>query len=227
MRKILIVAGFGLIFIVVVATPFFISKPGNIVDSVLKIFSLPSLINELTSLRKENSEIKGQLFALESSYQLPSDNRYLYAKVFSLYPFNVKSRIYINLGFQDGIKIGQTVMFSKTAVVGQISSVSNNSSEVITFYDSKYSLPVKIGKSGIDGLLEGGVVPEIGLIDKTKQIAVGDPIVSASKDIPYGLYIGTVKSVNEDSSGTFFQAEINLPYALSDLSEVYVIKDAK
>lgn len=227
MKKILITAAFGIIVIVVIATPFFISKPGKVIDSAVQIFSLPSILDELTNLKKENSELKGQLFAFQGSYQLPADSRYAYAKVFSLYPFNVKSRIYINLGSKDGVILGQPVMFSKTALIGQVSAVNVDSSEVITFYDSKYSLPVKIGSKGIDGLLQGGVTPQVGLIDKNKPVAVGDPIVSASKDFSYGLYIGTVKSVTEDSSGTFFKTEIDLPYFLSDLSEVYVLKNAQ
>ena len=210
----------------ILATPFFISKPGRIVDTFTQIFSLSSITNQLTQLKKENSDLKDQLFAFQSQYSFPSDQRYESARVFSLYPFNTKNRIYITAGTSQGVSVGQPVMFSKTVLVGQIVGVSSESSEVITIYDSRFSLPVKIGKSGIDGLLTGGVSPSVGLIDKTKQVNVGDEIYSASKDLPYGLIIGTVKSVKEDSTGTFFNAQIDLPYVLSDLIDVYVIKNA-
>jgi rod shape-determining protein MreC len=226
MRKILVVIAYVAGVVLLVATPFFISKPGRFVDVSLRVFSLPSILNELSALKKENSELKGKLFSLESSYLLPADGRYLYGKVFSLYPFNIKNRIYIALGSDNGVKSGQPVMFSKTVLLGQIADVSSNTSEVITIFNSNYSLPVKIGKKGIDGLLQGGVAPEIGLIDKTKQIAVGDEVFTAAKDMPYGLLVGSIKSVKEDPSVAFLKAQISLPYALSDITDVYVIKDA-
>lgn len=226
MRKILIVIAYVIGVMLLVATPFFVSKPGKVIDASLQIFSLPSILDQLVSLKKENSELKGRIFSMESAYNLPADSRHLYGKVFSLYPFNTKNRIYIALGSGDGVRTGQPVMFSKTVLIGQIVSVSQDASEVVTVFDPNYSLPVKIGKKAIDGLLQGGVSPEIGLIDKTKQISAGDEIYSASKDIPYGLLLGTIKSVKEDSSAAFLRAQISLPYALSDVTEIYVIKNA-
>ncbi len=224
MKKSAVISVLAIIILLIIATPFFISKPYGFFNSVSKIFSLPSILNEVDNLKKENSDLKGQLSALQNSYSFPSDSKYAYAKIFSLYPFNIKNRIYINLGKNDGIALGDPVVFSKTTLIGQISAVYDNSSEVITIFDPSYSLPVKIGKNGIDGLLNGGVSPQVGLIDKTKQVSAGDSIYSASKDLPYGLAIGSVKSVGEDSTGAFFNAQIDLSYALSDINDVYVIK---
>ncbi len=224
MKKSAVVLILVIVVFLIIATPFFFSKPYGFFNSVVKIFSLPSVLNEIENLKKENSDLKGELSAIQNSYSLPSDSKYVYAKIFSLYPFDVKNRIYINLGKNDGIALGDPVMFSKTILIGQISSIYDDSSEVITIFDPSYSLPVKIGKSGIDGLLTGGVSPQVGLIDKTKQVSVGDPIYSASKDLPYGLLIGSVKNVGEDSTGAFFKAQIDLSYALSDINNVYVVK---
>jgi rod shape-determining protein MreC len=223
MKKILTVAIFVLVLILLVATSFFIAKPQRTLEAMVKIFSLPSILDEVVALKKENSELKGKLVSLQSSYPLPQDSQYAYARVFSLYPFNIKNRIYINLGKSGGVSTGQPVMFSKAVLLGQVSAVYADSSEAITVFDPTYSLPVKIGKNGIDGLFSGGVAPEVGLIDKTKQISAGDQIYSASKDLPYGLLIGVVKSVGEDSAGAFLKAQISLPYALSDVIDVYVI----
>jgi rod shape-determining protein MreC len=224
MKKILIIAIFALVLILLVATPFFITKPQRTLDAIAQIFSLPSILDEVIALKKENSELRGELVSLKNSYSLPQDPQYMHSRVFSLYPFNIKNRIYINLGGNGGIIAGQPVMFSKTVLLGQVSAVYGDSSEVITIFDPAYSLSVKIGEKGIDGLLSGGVTPEVGLIDRTKQVSTGDEIYSASKDLPYGLLIGTVKSVSEDSTGAFLKAQISLPYALSDVIDVYVIR---
>lgn len=224
MKKIIIIGVFALVIVLLIATPFFITKPQRTLDTITQMFSMPSILDEVVALKKENSDLQGQLTSLQSSYPLPQDSQYLYARVFSLYPFNIKNRIYINLGEKEGSVIGQPVMFSKTVLLGQISAVYGDSSEVITIFDPAYSLPVKIGKNGVDGLLTGGVAPEVGLIDKTKQVSAGDDIYSASKDLPYGLLIGSVKSVGEDSTGAFLKAQISLPYALSDVVDVYVLR---
>ncbi len=226
MKKILIIFAFISVIFLILLTPFFISKPGRIIDTFSRIFSLPSIVDQSIQLKKENDDLKNQLFALKSQYSFPIDQRYESARVFSLYPFNTKNRIYITAGTSQGISIGEPVMFSKTVLIGQVVSVASDSSEVITIYDPRFSLPVKIGKTGIDGLLTGGVSPSVGLIDKTKQVNPGDNIYSASKDVPYGLVIGLVKSVKEDSTGTFFNAQIDLPYVLSDVADVYIIKNA-
>ncbi|HPW34641.1 MAG TPA: rod shape-determining protein MreC [Candidatus Paceibacterota bacterium] len=227
MKRIFVIMAFLLGVAILIATPFFINKPGRIVDTILQIFSFPSLMDEITKLRQENGDLKSQLFAARSQYELPSvDENRVFAKVFSLYPFNTKNRMYITAGSYQGIKIGDAVMFSKNVFVGQVTNAFYDKSEVITIFDSKFTLPVKIGSKFVDGLLEGGISPEIGLIDKNKQINPGDEIVATSKDLPFGLLVGSIKSIKEDSSGSFLKAQISLPYALSDISSVSVIKHA-
>jgi rod shape-determining protein MreC len=223
MKRIILIALFaGLI--ILITSPLFVPKSKKTIDFFYQVFSLPSILDQLSELKKENADLKAKLFSLEANYFFPADDYYAYARVFSLYPFNNKSRLYINAGLNQGIKKGNPVMFSKTVLIGQIINTLDDKSEVITLFDHNFSLPVKIGKNGIDGLLLGGVNPAVGLIDKTKQINVGDQIFSASKDLPYGLLIGKVKSIQEDSTGTFWKAQVLLPYSLSDVFDVYVIK---
>jgi cell shape-determining protein MreC len=226
MKKILVII-LSLFLVIVLGSSFFIPKRFRFFDFVYQFFSSPSVFEQLIELKKQNSDLSNQLFALQAGYQFPKDSRYQQARVYSLYPFNTKNRLYITAGLDKGVDVGDPVMFSKTVFVGQIINVLPDKSEVITIFDPKFSLPVKIGKAGVDGLLEGGVSPEISLIDKTKQINLGDEIYSASKDILYGLIIGNIKSFKEDSTGTFFRAQISLPYTLSDLADVYVIKKSR
>ncbi len=193
------------------------------IENFLKnIFRVSSLVEENNYLRKINLDLENKLSQLSSQKELVSQNGYLPAKVFSLYPYNLKSRLYLDVGEKDGVRVGSPVLFSETVLVGVISNVWKTRSEVMTVFDPNFSLAVRIGEEEIDGLLEGGLNPKVGLISKNKVVSSGERVVSASKDFPYGLLVGKVKSIKEDTSGAFWEAFLELPYTLSDLREVLI-----
>ncbi|KKS83101.1 MAG: Cell shape-determining protein MreC [Candidatus Wolfebacteria bacterium GW2011_GWC1_43_10] len=214
------------IFTVLVAlalSDFFVPASLGPENFLTNFFKVSSLMEENIGLRKANLDLQNRLIqSTDNRYQL-TDSRYLAAKVFSLYPFNVRSRIYLNIGSEDGVAVGNSVMFSETVFVGTISNVWREVGEASTIFDPDFSLPVRIGEKEIDGLLEGGLSPKIALVDRTKTISPGDAIVSASKDMPYGLFLGKVKVVREDISGAFWEALLDLPYTLGDLRDVLVL----
>lgn len=183
----------------------------------------PSLEQENLTLKQTVFDLQNIINALEQGIALPAGGAYLPAKVFALYPFNVKSRVYITVGDDHHVRVGQAVVISKTTLVGVVARTRSDQSEVVTLYDPTFSLPVKIGKDEVNGLLYGGVSPRVGLIDKTKHIGAGDRIVSASKDLPYGLVVGSVGAVSEDAAGAFFEATVDVPYVLKDLTTVFII----
>lgn len=212
------------ILLIGLVSSFFIPKANNFWSDFSKVFSLRSLVDENISLRQKNQDLENQYLGVAQNIIFPADENYFEAKVFSSYPFNIKNRIYINLGKDEGVVVGDAVTFSKTVLVGIVSNLKNHQSEVMTVFDPKFSLPVRIGNGEVDGLLQGGLTPKITLIDKTKKVSPDDGIVSASKDIAYGLSLGKVKLVREDSSGAFLEAVVDLPYSLSDIRSVFVIR---
>src|SRR5690606_37566129 len=117
-----------------------------------------------------------------------------------------KNRIYIGRGSNDNVKKGKAGLASKTVLVGIVQDVSSSRSEILTAFDTSFVLPVRIGDKEVDALLQGGISPRLTLIDRASAIASGDKIISASKDLPYGLEIGTVENVSQDASGAFFAA---------------------
>lgn len=210
--------------VLIFGTGFFIARPSGGIAHFFKILiRITSLDRENAELRRQVIDLKNTLSSIEHNIALPVDAAYLWAKVFALYPFNTKNRLYITVGEDQGARPGQAVTFSKTTLVGTIMRTHSDQSEVVTIYDPTFSIPVKIGANEVSGLLYGGVSPRIGLIDKTKHIGADDRIVSASKDVPYGLFIGSVGVVSEDSAGAFFEATVNVPYVLKDINTVFVI----
>ena len=220
----------GIVIICVVlaalmATGFFFAKPLGFLGALSHIFSLSSIVDENTALHQENDALVSQLFSLQHGITAASSTSGISADVFSAYPFNTKNRIFIDKGSADGVVVGDGVFASSYVLAGQVVRVAAHESEIMTCFDAGFSLPVRVGNDQVDGLLKGGVTPMVTLIDKSKHIAPGDLIVSASKDFSYGVTIGTVRDVSPDALGAFLQASVQFSYTINDLRHV-IIKPA-
>ncbi len=202
--------------VVIPRVPFLASDTGA-------LLSVRSLRLENQMLRQQISHTEAELVALREGYVLPASEEYFPAKVFSLYPFRTKRTITISAGGKDGIIVGQSVTVGEATLLGQVIKVSDHTSNVITLFDTRFSLPVRIGDQEIEGLLEGGANPTINLIDPATSIHAGDVVAAAARDIPYGLVIGTIDSVRSDASGSFLEASISLPYTFNNIRDVFVI----
>lgn len=186
------------------------------------VFSSSSLVEEHQRLQFHVEELKNVIAQYELGISSFSEEG-VDAKVFSLYPFNTKQRIYIDKGSEDGIEKGFGVVVSDRLLIGEVSQVFLHTSEVMTIFDSQFSLPVRIGKSEVDALFEGGVSPHLSLIDKSKNIKINDLIFSADRSLPYGLSIGYINAISEDSSGAFLTSSVTIPYNVNDVRDVKVL----
>jgi cell shape-determining protein MreC len=83
-------------------------------------------------------------------------------------------------------------------------------------------MPVRVGSTGADGLLEGSSYPTIGSISKTSLIMVGDVIYSAAPGLPYGLPIGTVAATSTSADSLFQQATVNFSYDINSIQTVFI-----
>lgn len=212
-----------IIFIVLIVTPFFFRKNLSLGEYLKAVWHIPSILDENQSLRTQIEDIQQEKKCLDDS-QPSNDVDTIVAKVYSLYPFNTKNRIFIHKGFKDGVQKGKAVLISKTVLVGVVQEASETRSEIITPYDPLFSLAVRVGEQETDAFLQGGITPRLTLIDKSKQIVSGDLIVSATKEMPYGLILGRVGEVREDASGVFFETTIQMSYNINAIRTVQVLK---
>jgi len=188
------------------------------------------LSKENNSLKLENESLKAQLQKLQIFFPISKNsqnnelsNKYISAKVFSTYPFNIKGALTIDKGSNDKIKNSQVVLVGENILLGQISEVYNNSSVVKTIYDPNWQLPVKIGEEKINGLFVGGNDPKITLLEK--PVKVGDAIFVNSKDFPEFLKLGEIKEIKQENSGMLKEAAIiKTLYNVNSLDEVYITK---
>lgn len=202
--------------IIIPPRPFFIPEGIN-------IFSLGKIVEENRTLNEHIMNLEAEIHSLRTSYVIPSSEDFISAKVFSFYPLNTRSIMYVSAGEAGGVARGDGVILADSVFVGQVVDTASDSSAVATLFDADFSLPVRIGEVEVEGLLRGGANPRVSLIDKTKTIASGDMVVSAARDFPYGLIVGRVSMVREDASGAFLEAGLELPYVLSDVRDVLII----
>jgi len=196
-------------------------KPYFFFRDVARFFSLSSLIEENITLKQENNDLRSHLLAL-SLHVVTSQNN-IAAKVFSFYPLNVKSSLTIDKGSADGVTQGDGILFGSGVFVGRVVALSAHAADVITIFDPSFSLSVRIGDDEIDGLLEGGITPHVTLIDKGKSVAQGDVVFNAAEGSVYGSIVGTVDSLSSDSSGSFLEARLGVPYNLSDIRDIFIV----
>lgn len=194
------------------ATPYLLVKSG---------FLRLNIARELRSLARENQSLRAELFAAKEDFP-GSDAPLIAAKVYALYPLNNKSILTLAAGKNFGIREGAAVLVAKNIVLGKIVNAGDDWSEVRTVFDPNHDIPVRIGKSGTSGLLKGGAALMVTLIAKGKNVTVGDAVYAVSKELPYGLTVGTIAEIHENPGAAFFDATLAVPYTMNDLTTVFV-----
>lgn len=208
---------------------------------VAVIFSF-ILYDDFASMKFQGSAFIGNLFAKlipnddlrQTVYELEKENESLRAeifdsitvspdkiKVYSSYPFNNRKDISIAGGENNGFKKGDAVTLNNKILVGQIKEVLKSSSVAKTIFDPEWEIAVRIGEKEIDGLLKGGLNPKIDFIKSDAKIKEGDIVITASPELPYGLQIGKIKTINEKAGAPFKKADVELeiqPNTLRDVS---------
>lgn len=230
MQKLILVGLTALLLILTFFTDVFINKTFLTASlaSISDYFRI-DLNKENEALKLENESLKAQLQKAQifyTSFENSEEDKalaqkYIPAKIFSTYPFNIKGALTLNKGANQGIKKDSAVLAGEGILLGQISEVYENSSIVRTVYDPKWQLPVKVGEEKINGLFVGGNDPKITLIEK--PVKIGDAIFIDSKDFPLFLKLGEIKEMREENGGVFKEvAIVKTPYNISELDTVYV-----
>lgn len=179
------------------------------------------ITRELSLLALENQSLRAEILALKEHFP-SSQTPLIAAKVYALYPLNNKSVLTLAAGRHSGIREGAAVLAAKNIVLGKVVGVGDDWSEVQTVFDPAHDIPVRIGGSGTSGLLRGGAAMTVTLIAKGKAIVAGDAVYAVSKELPYGLMVGTIAEIRERPGEAFFDATVAVPYAMNDLTTVFV-----
>ncbi len=181
---------------------------------------------DTTTLAAQNALLKAQIAQLEViAAQAPSSSSPeggVVAMVYSRYPMDFKNELLVNVGSNEGIAVGAAATF-QGILIGQVKSVSPESSVVQTIFDNALKMPVRIGSGGYDGLLRGGSEPMVGSITSAAPLVAGDVVYSAAPGLPYGLPIAEVAATSTSADSLFEQASLNFSYDINTIQTVAII----
>ena len=139
-------------------------------------------------------------------------------------PFTQK--LFLDKGDAAGVLAGQAVI-DELGVVGQVTRVFPNMSEVTLVTDKDHAVPVRAERSGVRSVMYGsgtGRLPELRFLSPNAEIQPGDRLVTSGIDgtYPAGLAVAQVVSV-ERETGQMFARVTCRPLAGVDRSTLVLI----
>ena len=196
---------------------------------VIKIISLPisssiDLIvnfNKLAMAKKENIQLKEELFKLQNYYltslAIHQENKelrsalnfvksktenYKIARVIGMSHQAFDQKLLIDSGKSRDIKEGQIIAGNR-GVIGRVSEVFEDKSRILLLTDSSSRIPIIASRARNRGILAGNNsgLMEILYLPKNHQINIGDKIFTSSDGdaVPPGLLIGVVRKIDKNS----------------------------
>ena len=194
--------------------------PSRLADTVSGYFT------SVTSLTRENDELKRKQFetaqSLQQARELLVENERLRkllgarerlgnATVLADVLYESRDRfarkLVLNVGTNEGVRAGSPVI-DDAGVVGQITRVFNDTSEVTLLTDKDQSIPVQVLRNGLRGVAFGGAEPgtlDLRFMAANADVSNGDVVTTSGIDgvYPSGLMVATVSRVERAAKDQF------------------------
>lgn len=149
----------------------------------------------------------------------------IYRNYFSWYNYLIISKGK-NYNISEDLPVIMIEYPDKFYLVGRIWTIEENTSKVLLITNSLSGIPVKVKNKPIQGILlgKGNKNPIIEYIRAEDDVRIGDIITTSSviENIPKGLIIGTVKSVEPSEFG-FKRIVVELSFNINNLNNLIVI----
>ena len=221
---------------------------GSWFDDKVQVFGdVKELKEENESLKKEVTQYQNELGKQEAElaelqtlrdlYELDEmypDYKKTAARIFSVNSSGWFNEFYINKGLNDDVYEGCNVICDE-GLLGIVVESYDDYAKVRAIIDDRANVTAEIGSAGylcnVEGSLQtiddGYLVATD--IDKNAIISEGDKVItsSVSDRYLYGITIGYVTSVEQDSNNLTQTAHITLTVNFSDIKDVLVILDRK
>lgn len=215
-----------------------------------RIGNLFSFIKSISTLKKENTQLKAQVEELKLKlvdYQkIKAENEELNKMLqfknsdnYSVVSANVIGRvgdnwfntIIIDVGNNEGIKKGQYVR-AADGLVGKVIEVGLSSSKVMTILDDNLKIPVVVNETSDTGLLIGSSLDKVCKVsylpndtkaDKGNLIITNNITTDSEVIVPSGVIVGTIESIDYDKINLSKVATIKPAVDFSRIKKVQVI----
>jgi rod shape-determining protein MreC len=186
-------------------------------DLKTEIAKLEKDKSENETLREELKILPRNKFNLEGAVIIGSD------------PSNEGAWVAVNKGKNNGIEKGMAVIAGKGALLGKIDEVYFSSSKVMLLTNTQSKISAIDSKTGAKGVVGGeyGLGIIFDMVLQSESLNVGDEIITSEigKDIPSGLWVGTVQEIGSSSDRLFQRAIISPAADVSKKEFVFVIKE--
>jgi rod shape-determining protein MreC len=178
----------------------------------------------------ENTQLRA-LLNFKDSGDFPSGRTAVSARVIARSPTEWYGRVTINAGSSDGVRINDPVIAAGNnsgALVGKVTTVAGNASQVTLLTDSASGVAALIAKRNILGVVKTGAGGEAGaddlqmvFIQQRGRIVKGDMVVTSGtvddpskvdSIFPAGIPIGQVSTVDSQERALYGRVHIQ-PYA--------------
>lgn len=204
------------------------------------VTAIGGLARENQQLRKENSALKERL-AQDTEIRAQNEElrrqlnvgavrteNLIATEVIGYQPDNFRQFITIGRGSRDGIRPGMSVV-SQGALVGLVQEVSSTTAKVFLVIDPNFRVTAIDQDSPnrptgtIRGQIGSGLVMD--KIAQSEEVKPGDTIVTSGvgSDIPKGLIVGRVQTVDKRDNGVFQSAQVTSDVQFNRLEVVYVV----
>ncbi|MGQ9573316.1 MAG: rod shape-determining protein MreC [Dehalococcoidia bacterium] len=187
-------------------------------------------IEELTAeiaRLKETEFTAADLASLADVQNSRPDDQFLVARVIAREPSNLKQRLAIDRGSDDGVAEGMVVMSEGGSLVGVVSKVLGDFAWVTLITDPNSNVNAMVLESRAQGMvsgsLQGGLSME--LIPQSAEIEPGNIVATSGLggNFPQALLIGQVAAVQGAAQDMFKKAEVEPAASLSRLENVLVL----
>ncbi len=209
-----------------------VSSSFKVIFSIRNIYEEnEKLKQELRKLTIENiklKELEDENKKLKVALNFDLDNKYnkIAAVVVSRVPFFSDDILIINKGSKDGIIKDEIVINYSGELVGTISRVDKDFSEVRILTDRSFSMVAKIQNADINGVLKGvfgSLIMDLILPDK--KINPGDVVLATGleKNLFGEIPVGTIEKIISSPAESVQKAKIKPFVDLANIDYVFVL----
>ena len=221
-------------------------------DAGTAVSSFTDAISAIQTLRADNAKLRDQVDALtlenvrlrEAAFQAQQAAKLndvaktiplptVPASVIARDPSNVLASLVLDVGTNDGVKVGHIVV-SDQGLVGRVSEVGPSYAKVLLITDPSSSLSALVEGSRATGIVRGqfGDALIMDWILQTEPVKPGDTVVTAGLGLgdelkslyPKGLVVGRVLQLQQAEAAAYQRAIIAPAVDLRKLENVLVVK---
>ena len=185
---------------------------------------LLSKVAEMNNLAEENNSLRQAL-------DIGLGEKFILAPCQLVSKESTGDFLLINIGKNQEIEAGQTVLSQDGILVGKIDQVYDDFSRVIMISDAKSATDVEIQGKEFYALAkgQGNLKIILDLVDKNKDVKEGDLLATSALGgvFPSGIALGKVVKIQSQAAASFLQIEVEPLFRIENLNNLFVIKNFK